>query len=75
MKRLLLLVGFVVFWKQWEVANGMLIGTAIYQEPVLVQESQTYESLLEARNFVRRHKNDERYTDMHIYRVGEEVRP
>ena len=66
MKRVLLLLGFVVFWKQWE---------AWHDEPILLPSHAVFDTLLEAREFTRRHKKDERYTDMHIYRIGEEVQP
>ena len=75
MKRFILLVGFVVLWKQWEVVKKY-IGQGIEASDVeMVPEIQKFDTLQDARNFVSRHKKDERYTDMHIFKIGEEVQP
>ena len=70
MKRLLLLVGFVVFWKAWVVG---WVGED--RSPVPIKCDSYFGTLLEARKFVHKCKKDERYTDMHIFKIGEEVQP
>lgn len=76
MKRLALILGFVVFWRQWEVYPTIRVnvGDVAEYEPRHVEESMTVATIEEARAFVTRHSKDERYTDMHIFRIGEEVR-
>jgi hypothetical protein len=67
MRRFLFLIGFVVFWRQWEWVPGER------NDVVLYNESKRFDKLGDARDFVRRIRKDERFTDMHIYRMGEEV--
>lgn len=74
MKRLLLIFGFVVFWRQWENATTSDAANGNWG-PVLVQESIRCDDLKDCQEFVTRHSKDERYTDMHIFRVGDEVLP
>lgn len=75
MKRFLLLVGFVVFWKQWEIVRTLTSPGFTREEADIVKELRYFDTLQDSRDFVSRHKKDERYTDMHIFRIGEEVQP
>ena len=45
MKRFILILGFVVFWKQWECQTHIGNGTS-WEEPVLIDENEYFAHLL-----------------------------